>query len=358
MVVVTREANFDRAMDLVTEGVYSVVRSPISIVRLRQIVSKVMENKEIFEALVNSGATIDGLSDLFIFRNLAGHFEIEPLLNSLCETAVKLTKAVRAEAWTDTVLAPRLFVSSGPKETKNEFDLVLSLTDMGKHIGALRLIFNDINISETLDHGSINELVWAGSLFLGQVIKFEAAMKMASRDYLTNLPNRRVFMESLNREFHLAKRHQSPLSLITLDLDHFKEVNDAYGHQTGDDVLKWLANAISSVTRNGDLAARVGGEEFAILLPQTSIDQAQTLAQRLKEALSLNPPPNFPNSAHPTISQGIAGVEHFLVNSPQDLVYWSDQAMYLAKREGRDTVRNVADLPVNNKSQDVQYVFQ
>jgi diguanylate cyclase (GGDEF)-like protein len=294
-----------------------------------------------------------------VYKRLAGHMEAAPTLQALCETAKDLAGGIGAEAAVEIEGGRTLTAFCGAIGGRLEASLSLPLAWMGRDLGHLRIFFEGPMEAAAVDQALAGDLVEAGSMFLGQAVRFDEAVKMASRDPLTGLCNRRIFIETLDREFKQAKRHNSPLSLLALDLDHFKNVNDTYGHQTGDEILKWLASALSRVVRSGDLPARVGGEEFAVILPRTNLEQAAALAQRLQDVLLETPlPTSVPDLMRPTISQGLASLEHFLVNSTQDLIYWSDQAMYLAKREGRNTFRVVSDLPGKTNFQDVHHVFQ
>jgi diguanylate cyclase (GGDEF)-like protein len=361
LLVISREPDFDRAMDWVADGVFSVLSSPLSMGRLRDMTKRILDGFSLYQSLVANEIKGERPADLYIYKNLAGHTDIKPLLETMCETALSLTGASRAQAWTGTDLdqSSQFAVTHGDIDMIGEFEKKLDFDWMGRNLASMRLIFADRSAENSLDKAVLGELIFVGSLFLSHAVKLDEALKLASRDPLTGLSNRRVFLESLNQEFFQAKRHNSPLTLLTMDLDHFKNVNDTYGHQTGDELLKWLSGVITKSVRLGDIAARIGGEEFSILLPRTSIEQGNVLAQRLKEALASTPlPESCPDHIRPTISQGLASLNHFLVNTPQDLIYWSDQAMYLAKRDGRDTIRQVRDISGTNQYQDVQYVFQ
>ncbi|MDR1109472.1 MAG: diguanylate cyclase [Deltaproteobacteria bacterium] len=361
MVVIGQEPDFDRAMDWVAEGVFAVLRSPVQVGRLRRLAGRILDNLGLFETMIQAEAKGQEPGDLLIYKSLAGHTDVGPLLEAICDTAMGLTGADRVEAFTGPG-APQgshMSVSRGDLRPSEGHGKTIDFRWMGSHLASVRLIFAQKVAADGLRQSSLDELSFAGALFLGQAFRLEEALMMASRDPLTGLANRRVFLDAINREYCLAKRHASPLSLLTLDLDHFKNVNDTFGHQTGDEVLKWVSGVIMEVVRQGDLPARIGGEEFSVILPRTSLDQAAILAQRLKDALAATPlPGRCPELAKPTVSQGLACIEHFLVNSPQDLIYCSDQAMYLAKREGRDTVRLATDLAGKNFFQDAQYVFQ
>ncbi|MDR1487272.1 MAG: diguanylate cyclase [Deltaproteobacteria bacterium] len=359
LVIISDKPDFEKSMDWVAEGVFSVISSPINIERLRRIINKIADSQVLYETIINTSLQPSShQGGLSIYKNLAGHLESGPLLEALCDTARQMTGAARVEAWSRLDLDSQVMIASGPTNAHCEKDVTLDLSWKGKCLGALKLIFDDDKAADRLDYNIVDELVWAGSLFLSQSARFEEALKMAFRDPLTGLNNRRVFLEALEREFGQAKRYNTQVTLLTLDIDHFKAINDTYGHQTGDEILKWLSGVIMSVVRTGDLPARIGGEEFAIILPRTSIQQATILAERLKDALAISLIPNCPGILRPTVSQGLADIEHFLVTSPQDLIYWSDQAMYLAKRDGRNTIRTISELQAKSTFQDVEYVFQ
>ena len=164
-----------------------------------------------------------------------------------------------------------------------------------------------------------------------------ALQELAVRDGLTGLYNRRYLDETLEREVSRARRDGHPLSLVMLDIDYFKRVNDTYGHQFGDEVLKALAVALSHDVRAEDVACRFGGEEFLILLPNMPLDAARVRAEawrRSVEALSIV---HGEFAVHFTISLGVAAYpEHG--KTPDDLTRCADQALYRAKHEGRNQV--------------------
>ncbi|MDR1657395.1 MAG: diguanylate cyclase [Deltaproteobacteria bacterium] len=358
IIVMSSQPDFDLAMDWVTEGIFAVIKTPINTERLGLMTARILENQKLFSSMVDQASSLISPGELYIYKNLAGHLEPGHLLQALCDTARKMTGAALTEAWVESEAGDNQIFFSGALAGLGDARLNLPLNWMGRPLGALCLRFEDPADAAKVDQAAIDELVYAGSLFLGQAVRFEEAIKMATRDPLTGLSNRRIFLETIEREFRQARRHNSPLSLLTLDLDHFKTINDTYGHQAGDEILKWLASVVASVVRSGDLPARIGGEEFAIILPRTTIEQATNLAQRLQEGMLSSPIYKMPDLAKPTISQGIASLEHFLVNSTQDLIYWSDQAMYLAKREGRNTIRTISQIQGKTNFQDVQYAFQ
>ena len=156
--------------------------------------------------------------------------------------------------------------------------------------------------------------------------------RLATRDSLTGLANRRLFDESLRREAARSQRLGSPLSLLVLDVDHFKQVNDSYGHQTGDDVLCEVADALVTNTKNFDVAARYGGDEFVVLLPGCSREDAIGVAQRVRNEIARRV-----GEAPVTISGGIATMPDNAADAER-LMAAADAALYEAKRTGRDRV--------------------
>jgi diguanylate cyclase (GGDEF)-like protein len=169
--------------------------------------------------------------------------------------------------------------------------------------------------------------------------KYDAIRRQVVTDHLTGLYNRRYFMNRAGEEIERSLRHQAPLSVLMIDIDHFKQFNDTYGHATGDRVLQTVARAMKNALRRPDICSRHGGEEFAVLLPNTPGDRAFFVADRVRKTLSgtrytgLGLPPD----ANITISVGAA-------TCPRDatvldeLMELADKALYRAKAEGRDTV--------------------
>lgn len=165
----------------------------------------------------------------------------------------------------------------------------------------------------------------------------EEIYQLATHDALTDLYNRRHFIELADNEIARAIRHRRPLSLCILDVDLFKPVNDRYGHISGDEVLRQIAALLRAHARNDDVTARIGGEEFALLLPECDAEAARVLAERLREAVAatLFSPGGEPQ--HITISIGIAELAAGRDARPA-LMAAADAALYRAKSEGRNQV--------------------
>ena len=170
---------------------------------------------------------------------------------------------------------------------------------------------------------------------------FQQMQQQALTDALTGCFNRRSFEIQLERDLHLATRMRQPVSLIMLDMDHFKRVNDTYGHEAGDGALRFIAQALREELRGVDTAARYGGEEFAVILPQAGLEGAAVVAERLRARIEST---EVPGVGHITASLGIAAFP--LQASSRDLlVTTADRALYHAKRTGRNRVCTPADLP-------------
>ncbi len=163
--------------------------------------------------------------------------------------------------------------------------------------------------------------------------------ELAQSDELTGVGNRRWFRKSLEACHSLSRRNGLPLSLLMLDVDHFKSFNDTFGHPAGDDVLRAVSGSLRDGIRKHDELARYGGEEFAILLPNTNVKVARDLADRLRAGLASRPWPLRPITA----SLGVATTGDTIA-SPTELVSEADRALYHSKRTGRDRVTHFLDI--------------
>jgi diguanylate cyclase (GGDEF)-like protein len=165
--------------------------------------------------------------------------------------------------------------------------------------------------------------------------------EQASRDALTGLLTRRHFVEAAEFEIGRSIRYDRPLSVIMLDLDEFKEINDTLGHAVGDQVLRVVGERISSCLREVDLAGRVGGEEFALVLPETTQDAAAEVAERIVRSIGAQPIDVAGVPVRVTASAGVAeqsSDDYGALSSFDTALMHADQAMYAAKREGRNRV--------------------
>ncbi|HEV3469152.1 MAG TPA: diguanylate cyclase [Pyrinomonadaceae bacterium] len=175
---------------------------------------------------------------------------------------------------------------------------------------------------------------------VGQLAAYKLSMDRlraeADRDYLTGLANRRRFRKALGQEVERWRRYQIPCSLLMLDVDHMKRINDGHGHPAGDRVIRYVASALTELSRDNDTAARLGGEEFALLLAGVGGEKAFAAAERLREDVCAGP---LEEVGTVTISVGVAACPAH-ASSERELFAASDAALYRAKREGRN--RSVA----------------
>jgi diguanylate cyclase (GGDEF)-like protein len=206
------------------------------------------------------------------------------------------------------------------------------LDGAGKSRGALST-FDDVTVLEQ-KNTQLEEMLQLLKTSQAKVNRKNEQLEiLASRDPLTKCLNRRALFERMDEEFVQAQQSGQPLCCIMCDIDHFKPINDTHGHMAGDKVIRGVAEALRSLTRDNDLIGRYGGEEFCILLPATEITHAMELAERLRmkiEELDFD-------GIKVTTSFGIAGTEDGM-HSPKELVNRADVALYRAKDSGRNCV--------------------
>jgi len=172
---------------------------------------------------------------------------------------------------------------------------------------------------------------------LVEMAAFENATQHSTHDSLTGLYNRQYFSNALTQHFSLAARNQSDLSILFIDVDDFKDVNDAYGHSVGDNVLRQVSTTISQAVRQSDIAARYGGEEFIVLLPLTNSIEALILAERIRTNVEKAKLDANGKTLSVTVSGGVAS---FPVNAQNadDLINLADSALYRAKGAGKNNI--------------------
>jgi diguanylate cyclase (GGDEF)-like protein/PAS domain S-box-containing protein len=226
-------------------------------------------------------------------------------------------------------------------------EFVDRVMDLYKHLdqeeSGYRFSMKDGRIIERYSRGLLDPegKYWGRIWFYRDVTEHERMtdelQRLAWTDTLTNTENRRAFMETLAVEFQRSRRYHHPMALLMLDLDNFKAVNDRYGHEGGDTALKKFAETIQALLRDSDHLGRVGGEEFAILLPETEMTEARQIAERLVRATADIAINSLRGTFGITISIGVteihpddADVDHVLSRA--------DQALYAAKADGRNRV--------------------
>jgi diguanylate cyclase len=163
-------------------------------------------------------------------------------------------------------------------------------------------------------------------------------VELSNTDRLTGLKNRRFLQEKLEEQIVGCDRNQEPFSLCIIDIDHFKKVNDTYGHQTGDYVLEKLSSILKVQSRKEDIAARYGGEEFVLLLPNTDVSESKTIAENLRQSIAYS----TWEMGQITVSIGVA--TFIPTDSETTLLQKADQALYTSKEQGRNRVTHSIDL--------------
>ncbi|MDN6857417.1 GGDEF domain-containing protein [Pseudomonas sp. CAN2814] len=227
------------------------------------------------------------------------------------------------------------------------FELTMTLTQgspqlrLSNQMGGLTICGIGLILSLILWHGHVRNL--RQRQFLRQQRreleeKNRQLEYLAGHDPLTGLFNRRQFDQLVAMELSRVARQPAPISLLMVDLDHFKFINDRYGHPLGDEVIRHTANLLRNYTRTGDSVARLGGEEFLLLLPDTSQPQARTIAEKVRRLLEETPLPIKDNLLYLTASFGIACLEAGTPGTYEGLYAAADKALYKAKASGRNRV--------------------
>jgi len=223
----------------------------------------------------------------------------------------------------DNPLFKKGYFASIPLMIEQEIVGVLNINDVGQDsfdVGDLDFI---LKLSEFI------------AMSISNAVLYEQTNKLAVTDGLTGISNRPSVEKSLQIEFERSKRYNSPLSLILLDVDHFKDVNDTYGHQKGDEILIAIASLLKKACRANDIAARYGGEEFLMILPQSNAQGAFKIAERVREEMMKTSFTGNESNFAVTVSCGVAEFNKDY-ESINKLITVADRALYEAKNGGRN----------------------
>ena len=209
------------------------------------------------------------------------------------------------------------------------------LTSEGEIIGCIAARSTLDKLSKR-DISYLEQLTRQSAITINRANTYAKVLQYATLDALTGLNNRRQFEVRLKQEIATTKRQKNPLCAMMIDIDFFKKVNDTYGHASGDSVLRTVASIIKEHLRESDIPSRYGGEEFAVLLPYTHIEEAQIVGERLRKAVEAAPIPIDKKNINVTISMGLA--EFTPEESGEELFKRADTALYEAKASGRNRV--------------------
>ena len=216
--------------------------------------------------------------------------------------------------------------------------LVVPVQRSGQLMGAMELYLNSWRELTDDQADLLNGVASQAAIAIRHAQLFQAQEENALTDELTKLPNRRALAQRFLQEMQRARRHHKAIAFMMIDLDHFKQVNDTYGHLNGDAVLAELASILEHGARESDVCARYGGEEFGLILHETTEAGARTLAERIRAKVAAA---TFPGGLKLTISIGVAATDEPALFTT--LMERADQALYAAKQGGRNQVR-IADM--------------
>ena len=223
--------------------------------------------------------------------------------------------------------------------------LVVPIQRSGQLMGAMELYLNAWRELTEDQADLLNGVASQAAIAIRHAQLFQAQEENALTDELTKLPNRRALAQRFLQEMQRAKRHHNAIAFLMIDLDLFKQVNDTYGHLNGDAVLAELASILVTGARESDVCARYGGDEFGMILHETTEPGARTLAERIRAKVAAA---TFPGGLKLTISIGVAATDEPALFT--SLMERADQALYAAKQGGRNQVR-VADMKAPAKQQ-------
>ena len=256
-----------------------------------------------------------------------------PLASSpIMEAAILSGKYILEDSFIDS----KYYRKSDNKFFKKDYFATIPLKIEKEIVGVLnindgeKVSFNVSNLDFVL---KLSEFI---SMTVSNAVLYERTKKLSVTDGLTGISNRPNMEQVLRSEFERSMRYGAPLSVVLLDVDHFKGVNDTYGHQKGDEILVAFASLLKKFCRANDTAARYGGEEFLMILPQSNAQGAFKIAERVREEMmKLNFTGNESNFSV-TTSGGVVELDRDFIKNTDQLVTMADQALYEAKNSGRN----------------------
>ena len=259
-------------------------------------------------------------------------FSISLSSSPIMEAAVLSCQSIREQDFStssyyrgaDNPLFKKGYFVSIPLMIEKEIVGVLNINDVDQDPFNVNDLDFILNLSEFI------------AMSISNAVLYEQTSKLAVTDGLTGISNRTNMEQSLLNEFGRSMRYNSPLSIVLLDVDHFKDVNDSYGHQKGDEILVAFASILKKFCRANDIAARYGGEEFLMILPQSNAQGAFKIAERVREEMMKMSFVGNDSKFSVTTSCGVAELNRDYMKNTDQLINVADNAMYEAKNSGRN----------------------
>lgn len=276
-----------------------------------------------------------------------GHMSAALRLNTVLQTTLDIGGLMKLFADELSIQLP----FDGLRYRNIARDIDMSFGKTARNSCSYRLLVGEENFGELtfsrrrkfLDHeiSSLEHLLCGLVYPLRNALTYLDAVRAAQKDPLTGANNRAALDTAMTREVELARRHRTPLSLIVMDIDKFKTINDTYGHVTGDEIIKNFSQVVSRVIRKTDMLFRYGGEEFVVLMSNTGRDGAMLLAERIRREVERMDFQMLDQALRVTVSLGVASLKGS--EDGQTLFKRADSALYQAKAKGRNCVR-LADI--------------
>ncbi|PIE71655.1 MAG: GGDEF domain-containing protein [Deltaproteobacteria bacterium] len=314
---------------------------------LESNILNILNFKDFFQTLLDEVNTIFGIpyvwislirgteASALIYEALKGSDILSDRLNFIQESEfIGLLGPSPNAALFNSVLRPLFKLFPGEHRFIIKSIAIVPLFLDGKRVGSLNLADPTATRYEPgIDTSLLDQLGVKLSLCLSNVTAHEKLSHMASRDPLTRLLNRRVMGSILDREWERSRRYLTPLSIMFVDVNDFKMINDTHGHNAGDEVLTYIAATLDEMSRENDVACRFAGDEFVVILPGIDTDSAENLARRISEHLAAHPYENDSLRIPVSISFGVASSTQPGIETTDQLLKAADQQLYVQKKK-------------------------